>query len=516
MTKYSRTSRKSKPSHARPQSDAQSRSVAKTTPDADHRVELPEIFQRLMRWEDLVLVAPKTLTDNPHNWKTHPNSQMDGVLALAKNLGWVLPLLFNLTTGRLLDGHGRKSKAIKDGVPYVPVARGRWSEEEELILLQGIDSVGSMYKIHGEKLRSLTKFNAKSVKALTVLGKESRKTLDGLLSRTGSFLDALESDEIEATPLPLHSFPLQKIDREERALEPPTLDEYLDEQAPETTTTLAIDDVFFPPDAWGLPVLEPSLLADESCVPDAVYDRTPESVTSTSYYCQSARPFHGRYEEDREDRRAEDPNDDTRPLHVPGGLLGCFTEDARFAAYYDNPALTTESLLEEKWSALCCPDFSTFEDWPFPMRLWALYRSRWVARYWQSFGMKIVPILQNVSFRTPDGTAVNIATSSLLDTLGEGIPVVAVQCRTLKHHGGRFEDFGKWLSLQIDMLKPRVVIIYGGEEHQGKFFGFIPRASRKLRYVMLPSYMEKRRRLIKAGRSNKNHKTRKRSVNGET
>ena len=511
MTKPSAKSRRPKSSHARPTSRDQSRSVA----NPDHRVELPEQFRQLMRWEDLVLVDPRTLTDNPHNWKTHPNSQMDGVLTLARSLGWVLPLLYNLTTGRLLDGHGRKGRAIKDKVPFVPVARGRWTEEEELVLLQGIDSVGSMYKIHGEKLRSLTKFNSKSLKALDSLSKEGRKTLDGLLSRTGTFLDALDNDEIEATPLPLNSFPLQKIDREERALSPPSLDEYLDESAPEVTTTIINDDVFFPPDAWGLPVLEPAALADDSCIPEIVYDRTPESVTSKSYYCQSARPFHGRYETDREDRRAEDPQNDDRPLVTPGGLLGCFTEDARFAAYYDNPGLTTESLREEGWSALCCPDYSTFEDWPFPMRLWALYRSRWVARYWQSFGMKIVPILQNVAFRTPDGESVNIATASLLDTLGEGIPVVAVQCRTLKHHGGRFEDFGKWLSLQIDMLKPRNVIIYGGEEHQGKFFGFIPRASRKLRYIMLPSYMEKRRRLIKAGRSNKNHKTRKGS-DGET
>jgi len=473
----------------------------------NHRVELPEPFKSLMRWEDLVVVDPRTLSDNPHNWKLHPPSQLDSAMAGIQSCGWVMPILYNLTTGRLIDGHGRKSKAIKDGLKLVPVARGRWTEAEELLLLQTMDSIGSMYKVQAEKLDSLTKLNARGMSSIDTLRDKHKETIAGLLSRTASFVDAVEADEIEATPLPLHSFPLQKIDRSVRKEQPRTLADLENRDVPETVERVIIDDVFFSGDAWGIPALDPSLLATVDMVPDRVYDRTPGSVGVKSYFCDASRPFKERYSNPH-DVEDDDSALETEELLHPGGVLGFFTEDSKFTGYYDNAAATVEALQAEQWTALLAPDFSTYEDYPFPLRLWNLYRSRWVARYWQSFGMRIIPVLQNVAFRTPDGTETNLASRSLLETVGDNIPVVAVQCRTLKHHGGNFNSFGRWLADQLEMLRPRVTLIYGGTEHQGKFLGHLPKQTRSNRYVMLPSYMERRRILMNERRAKLKEKRR--------
>ena len=80
-----------------------------------------------------------------------------------------------------------------------------------------------------------------------------------------------------------------------------------------------------------------------------------------------------------------------------------------------------------------------------------------------------------------------------LVTIPVGCPVIATECRTIKQNGGSFKDFAKSLTHSIEYLQPQVVLIYGGEEHQSKFRGYLPEESDTLRYIMLRSYMAERR-----------------------
>jgi len=453
------------------------------------KITLPPVFQKLMRWESLEVVDPRSLGDNPRNWKTHPQSQLDAALVAIQRAGFVLPLLYNVNTNRLLDGHGRKAKCVKAGLTAVPVAKGRWTEEEENFLLQSIDTIGSMYRVDHERLKSLNAMVSEQSKRVTGLKAEHAKTLEKLQTSIGNFARSVEQGEREASPLPLGGMSARK-----KRKPPEDLHDY---DEPEVKEEVAIDDVFFQgDDTFQLPTLLPDLLLTPDQIPTKTYDRSPSSVSEHSWYCLSATPW--------KEREASG---------VSGGILGTFCNDYHLRGYYDFPGDYIQELQEWNFTALTQPDFSNYEDWPFPLRLYAAYRSLWVARYWQSHGFRVLPILQTTNFSVRQKNP--RLSSGPVDITLENLaalrpPVVACQCRTIKQSGGSFEEFGVWLSNQVKTVKPEVVIVYG-REHKAKFEGYLPETvhlgksrhsiSRKVRYVYLPSFMELRRESMKGKKS---------------
>lgn len=443
-------------------------------------IKLPPLIQKLMRWDELCVVDPRTLGDNPRNWKTHPQTQLDAVMAAVGKIGWVLPLLYNKTTGRLLDGHGRKAKAIASGITAVPVAKGRWTEQEENFILQSVDTIGSMYRIDKDRLKSLT---ALVTSEMSGLKDKSSATLRKLSTGIENLTKHIESGKRDALILPLGNLSTRKKPESEEVPD----DEDDSEDTPEVSEEIPLDDIHFPgDDTWGIPVLDPALLCRPDQVPVRVFDRTAESVGADTYYCLSSQPWKER-----------------ESSGIAGGTLGMFCEDYHFVGFYDNPGTYIEDLKDWDFSVLCQPDFSTFEDWPFPLRFWNYYRSRWVARYWQAHGFRILPILQSVRLPNPGSGNVEIIDIPFELNMELQPPVVACQCRTIKHNGGSFEEFGKWLKHQVTHIKPEVVVIYGGEEHRSKFEGYLPqkKGKHKFRYVYLPSFMANRRKLIKKGKA---------------
>lgn len=431
--------------------------------------EIPQGIQELV-WAD-----PRTLDPNPLNWKTHPESQRASLRASLKSNGWAGALLFNRASGKLLDGHGRRDEAIRLGIESVPVLVGDWDEAGERRILQSLDTIGSMYSTDGEKLASLNALVAQDLDKLAFLDEDTKRTIDSFQTRLEALPEAIESGTLSASPLPLtHLSNRREKSVQERQKE---VDDAVN-RVPETDDAstlrqLVSEDVLFSSsNDWGIPDLDPSKFAPPSLAPEATYNRHPSSVTEKSYFCHSARPFPLRDE-----------------LAVRGGVYGFFTEDWRFEAAYYEPAQFAQAILDEGWSAVIAPDFSTYAEWPFAMRLWNLYRSRFVARYWQEAGLKVIPILQSVL--TPDSSRglIDIGISTL-----PKCPVVAVQCQTVVAGGGDFKAFAKWLTGAMDVVQPQVVIIYGGADHQGRFIGHLPKAGKSLRYVMLPTYMASRRK----------------------
>lgn len=467
-------------------------------------IQMPPAFQQLMRWEELALVDPRTLDDNPLNWREHPPSQQEAVLASIRQAGWVMPVLYNLETGKLVDGHGRKEKAIKANLPAIPVAKGRWSKEEEIFLLQNYDAIGSMFRANSEKLANLNALAARGKDFIRKASAETQSVLKKLQGRMEALPSAIDSGRISNVPLPISS--LQEKVRQQPE-EPEDEDEDEEEVSEGLTPDLhsevnpiiqTLDEkVIFPSsNPWGIPDLDPDMLATSEMAPEVTFSRVKESVTDKSYYCFSARPF---------DQRIE--------LDVKGGCLGFFTEDWRFEKAFNSfPEFYFEWIAGQDWSCVMQPDYSTYEDYPFPQQLWNLYKSRWVARYWQSLGIYVVPVLQSVyqpshkatyQFLDPEMPKKELAEldDSIFDigliTLPQKCPVVAIQCRTIKHHGGDFKAFAKWLTHRIEFLQPEVVIIYGGGDHQSKFLGYLPAESANLRYVLLQSYSAERRGWMK-------------------
>jgi hypothetical protein len=85
-----------------------------------------------------------SLADNPLNWRRHPESQVKSLQDVIKDpeIGWAGACLYNERTGRLIDGHARKS-AVAPTTP-VPVLVGNWSEDAERKILATLDPLAAM------------------------------------------------------------------------------------------------------------------------------------------------------------------------------------------------------------------------------------------------------------------------------------------------------------------------------------------------------------------------------------
>lgn len=68
-----------------------------------------------------------------------------------------------------------------------------------------------------------------------------------------------------------------------------------------------------------------------------------------------------------------------------GGTWLFYTEDYRYEALWTDP---TPVLNTQAVSAVE-PNFSAYSNMPPAVALWQIYRKRWIARWWQSFGVRV-------------------------------------------------------------------------------------------------------------------------------
>lgn len=84
------------------------------------------------------------LLANPSNWRDHPIRQRRYMRAILGAIGWVLPVVVNVRTGRVVDGHMRITEAIDAGVDTVPVLYIDVDEPTEREILRTLDPVGDL------------------------------------------------------------------------------------------------------------------------------------------------------------------------------------------------------------------------------------------------------------------------------------------------------------------------------------------------------------------------------------
>ena len=118
-----------------------------------------------LEWMD-----PYNLAENPLNPRHHPQAQRRSLHAALESLGWLQPLLYNRTTGRLIDGHLRRQEAIESGATEIPVLVVDLDERQEMAALASIDSITAQAEVnqaeYAHLLRSLTEDEEDLVKAL--------------------------------------------------------------------------------------------------------------------------------------------------------------------------------------------------------------------------------------------------------------------------------------------------------------------------------------------------------------
>jgi hypothetical protein len=69
-----------------------------------------------------------------------------------------------------------------------------------------------------------------------------------------------------------------------------------------------------------------------------------------------------------------------------GGTIHFYTDDYKFSGLWRRP----DKVLAVRPEAIIEPNFSTDDAMPPAAALWAIFRKRWLSRYWQSRGANII------------------------------------------------------------------------------------------------------------------------------
>jgi site-specific DNA-methyltransferase (adenine-specific) len=98
---------------------------------------------------------PRTLRPHPLNPKVHP-PEHDGVIeGSLDELGWLMSVTKNVTTGHMLNGHWRVARAIARGEATVPVEYVEIPEDKEPAALLLLDPSGQLAQTHLERWAAL-------------------------------------------------------------------------------------------------------------------------------------------------------------------------------------------------------------------------------------------------------------------------------------------------------------------------------------------------------------------------
>ena len=68
-----------------------------------------------------------------------------------------------------------------------------------------------------------------------------------------------------------------------------------------------------------------------------------------------------------------------------------FLDDYQFERVWNMPEVSAQRLIGA--SVVCSPDFSMFTDFAPALQIYNHYRKHWVARYWQTFGIRVIPTI---------------------------------------------------------------------------------------------------------------------------
>ena len=450
------------------------RKKAKSTEEVEDLT--PGIFdQVIVNWDQLDEFAK-----DPLNWKDHPIRQKQALASTIKANGYAKPLVFNVHLKKFLDGHGRYDVAIKEQHTNIPIALGRWTEEQHRHVLQTLDPIGAMYEVNQAALHSLNEArkrdNEKLLGMKTNLEHRHRQALQQLQYDIETFTEKIESGETSKILLPKGKraqVKKRKADREREEHED-NENTYFDENvsSPESKVVQEVinDDCYFPSsNQYGIPDLKQEMLCpadvlglnhDWSDV--VIYDKS-QSPQPNNLYCYSSLPI-------------KEPSG--------GGFLGFYTEDWRFAHVYHSASDFIPKIKEFDPYALVEPDFSTYWEWPQAKRIWSTYQGRWCARFWQELGYYIIPNIRRM--KTTD-----IDARWMLDETIKP-EVVAMQCRSETITGNnKWKIHQRSIKLAYDMWRFQVCILYTDQKAMKYLHGLLPEGPE---YVVVEPYTTARRK----------------------
>ena len=140
-------------------------------------------------------------------------------------------------------------------------------------------------------------------------------------------------------------------------------------------------------------------------------------------------------------------------------IVAFYTFDEYFEGWWHNPGRYVSKLLNSKIKYAATPDFSDDTSHGPAFCMWQLFRARWLGRYFQEAGIKIIP---NISWPFQN---IEFLRDYTLPTLPENIPMICMQMQTYSDDLSKKEkqDVRDELQMVMDTLKPQHLILYSGK-----------------------------------------------------
>lgn len=130
-------------------------------------------------------------------------------------------------------------------------------------------------------------------------------------------------------------------------------------------------------------------------------------------------------------------------------IVHFFLPDYLFERTWSRVASTTEFL--STFKAVLMPDFSRYTDMPLAMQIWNCYRKMWVSKYWQDYGLKVIPTAGWSDERS-------------YEFCFDGMPkhsLIAVSSLGTQNDKEAMRLFRKGYEKMQDMLEPSRILFYG-------------------------------------------------------
>ena len=187
--------------------------------------------------------------------------------------------------------------------------------------------------------------------------------------------------------------------------------------------------------------------------------------------------------------------DSVRGLDFAKTVVGFYTDDARFEQSWQQPDVFTGKILNKKPIAVLSPNFSLWLEFPPAVKIWNTYRSRWVGRYFQEAGIRIIP---DVNW------ADDLSFEYCFAGIPKNAPCVSIQLQTGKDHAKELPLKRAGVAAAIDRLKPDSLLIYAGDNYERIIDGLIPQG---LKLIVLKNRVQKRRVRMEVSKMKKEQKT---------
>lgn len=168
--------------------------------------------------------------------------------------------------------------------------------------------------------------------------------------------------------------------------------------------------------------------------------------------------------------------------------LSFYTEDDAFEHIYNRPAKYVKPLMKANLRGVVEPDFSFYTNWPMPFAHWSIYRMRFMGRYMQEAGIRVIP---NITTYPPWNKRMKFLNKIVVSGIPKYPPCVALQ---LQKNIKRDKWTEEWIRSSIKEILSTItfdcLIIYGSKAGHEISWNLFPK---QMHVVRLPTVSDVRR-----------------------